>query len=103
MQDHAIAAQIEQPLDRLPFVFRTVTPLGHQQLLAVGFGFGLHKVHQCAEETAAIGGSDQSQGVAVAGGQRTGGRVGRVAKLGHRLFNLLAGLPLNVGIAIHYA
>ncbi|MNL77145.1 hypothetical protein D3C87_2032610 [compost metagenome] len=54
MQDHPIAAQAEQPLDRLPFVFCAVASLSHQQLLAMGFCFGLHEVHQRAEETAAI-------------------------------------------------
>lgn len=76
VQDHAVAAQAEQPLHRLPFVFGAVAALGHQQLLAVGFGLGLHEVHQRAEEAAAIRRGDQPEGIAVAGGERAGRRVG---------------------------
>ncbi|MNC62192.1 hypothetical protein D3C76_1642070 [compost metagenome] len=54
MQDHAVATQAEQALDRQQFIFRTVTALGHQQLFTVGLGFGLDEIHQGAKEAPSV-------------------------------------------------
>ena len=68
----------------------------------MGFGLGLHEVHQRAEKAAAVRGGDQPKGIAVAGGERAGRRVGGVTELGNGAFNLLAGRRLDVVVAVHH-